>query len=298
MAKGKIMTRPIWKGYITFGLVSVPIILYSAEKKSDIPLHLVDARDKSRIHYLRINESTGEEVPWEEIAKGYEYVKNHFIVLNDKDLKKIAGKNAKVINIESFVEKGDLDFIDFYKPYYIVPDTGGEKGYVILRETLNQTQKIGISKVIIHSRQYLAALMPHKNALLLNLMHYSQEIIKPSEFELPSKDLKSYKITAKEVEVAKQLINLMTSPWKPENYQDEYQHALQQWLKEKVQSKKPKTQMKSEAILQPKGTIINFVDLLKKSLETKQGKKEKNRKKVQSKSSATKKQKKKHSTKT
>src|SRR3990167_6283638 len=154
------MPRPIWKGFITFGLVNIPVILYPAEKTFAIKFQLIDSRNKSRIRYKRINEQTGEEVPWSEVAKGYEYDERNYILLKEADIKAIAGENTKTINIEGFINKDSLISMDFDKPYYLVPDKKGDKGYVILRETLKNSKKIGIAKVIIHTREYLAALIP------------------------------------------------------------------------------------------------------------------------------------------
>lgn len=260
--------RPIWKGYITFGLVNIPVILYSAEKKFDIQFKLVDSRDKSRIRYVRINENTGEEVPWEDVSKGYEYDDHDYILLKDKDIKDIAGEHTKSVNIESFVNIADLNYMDFEKPYYIVPDKNGEKGYVLLREALKNTKKAGISKVIIHTREYLAALMPYENALVLNLLRYHQEIVKPSEFDLPSDNLKTYKISTKEVDIAKQLISSMTTKWRPGDYEDNFRIALEKWLSDKMHHIKPSKQKKSSD-KKTKSNVINFVELLKKSLKSK-----------------------------
>lgn len=267
------MFKPIWKGYITFGLVNIPITLYSAEKIQKLRLHFIDSRDKSRIHYVRVNENTGKEVPWEKVARGYEYEKGNFILLEDKVLKTVAGENTKILNIEGFIEAEHLTSLEVYKPYYIVPDKNNEKGYVILRETLKQTGKIGIAQVIIHTRQHLAALIPYENALLLNLVHYPEEIRKTSEFDFPNKALKTYKVTASEMKVAKKLIDLMTMKWDPSLYKDEYQLTLQKWVKEKLRTHKtPKTRMEKKTA-PSKHKVINFVDLLKKSLEEKQGRK-------------------------
>lgn len=258
------MPRPIWKGYITFGLVNIPVVLYSAEKKYDIQFKLVDSRDQARIRYERINEHTGEEVPWHDIAKAFEYDENNYVLLKDTDLKKIAGENSKTINIESFVNLSQLDYLDFEKPYYLIPDKKSEKGYVLLREVLKETKKVGIAKVIIHTRQYLAAIMPYEDAIVLNLMRYHHEIRQPSEFELPSDNLKTYKITAKEIEIAKQLVDSMTHKWNPEDYQDEYRIALEKWIDEKIHHEKPRAKLKGTK--PSTSNVINFADLLKKSL--------------------------------
>lgn len=261
------MAGSIWKGHITFGLVNVPVILYSAEKKSEVQFKLLDNRDKSRIRYVRVNEETGKEVPWEDIAKGFEYDKGQFVVVKEAELKAIASENIKAINIETFINKSSVDMMDFEKPYYLVPNKGGEKGYVILREALKDTKKIGIAKVIIHTREYLAALYPYQDALVLNVLRYHQELKKPTDFTLPSKSIKEYKISPKEMIVAKELVNSMTTKWDPTDFHDQYQEALQSWLSEKIHHEKPHTKMKSKAGVQPgKGNMVNFIDLLKKSI--------------------------------
>lgn len=264
------MSRPIWKGFITFGLVNIPVVLYSAEKKQGVQFKLVDSRDKAKIHYERINERTGREVPWKDVAKGYEYDENNYILVNENDLKSIAGENSKTIDIECFVDKNSLDTTDFDKPYYLVPDKKGEKGYVILHETLKDTKKVGIARVFIHTRQYLAALMPYEDMLLLNLLRYHQEIRKTSEFDLPSMSLKAHKITTKEMEVAKQLVASMTEKWNPAKFKNEYQQKLHDWIEERVQDEGKPRKRKKSTVAEPKKTnVVNFVDILKKSLEAK-----------------------------
>ena len=259
------MARPIWKGYITFGLVNIPVILYSAEKKFDIQFKLIDSRDKARIRYMRINEHTGEEVPWEDVAKGYEYDDKNYLVLKKSDIKAISGEHSKTIDIVTFVNKNSINTMDFEKPYYLVPDKKGEKAYVLLREILKDTKKVGISKVIIHTREYLAALMPYENALVLNLLRYHQELKKVSDFEFPSTNIKTYKISTKEIEMAKQLVNGMTTKWDPKDYHDVFREALAKWVEAKLQHKRLSTK-KTKANFK-KGNVIDFVDLLKKSLE-------------------------------
>lgn len=265
-----LMARPIWKGYITFGLVNIPVILYSAEKKFDIQFKLIDSRDKARIRYMRINEHTGEEVPWEDVAKGYEYDEKNYLVLKKSDIKAISGEHSKTIDIVTFVNKNSINTMDFEKPYYLVPDKKGEKAYVLLREILKDTKKVGISKVIIHTREYLAALMPYENALVLNLLRYHQELKKVSDFEFPSNNIKTYKISAKEIEMAKQLVNGMTTKWDPKDYRDVFRETLAKWIEAKLQHKRIAT--KKTKSHSKNGNVIDFVDLLKKSLQKKKQK--------------------------
>ena len=270
------MARPIWKGFITFGLVNIPVILYPAEKRQDIQFKMVDSRDKAKIHYKRINEETGKEVPWSDVAKGYEYEDNNFIIIKEEDIKAISGEHSKTIEIDSFIDIDSLDYVYFDKPYYLVPDKKGDKGYVILRETLKDTKKIGIAKVIIHTREYLAALMPYENALVLNLLRYDQELRKIADLDLPKGNLKTYKINTKELEIAKQLVASMTTKWHPETYHDVFRETLRKWIDEKIEhigEKPSRKKAKNEPIRTPKANVINFVDLLKKSLEQQKPKK-------------------------
>jgi DNA end-binding protein Ku len=259
------MPRSNWKGVISFGLVSIPIVLYPAENKSaNISFHQIDKRDNARIKYQRINENTGKVVPWEQISRGYEYDKNMTIPVPDEVLKKVAGENARSIDIETFIDAKDLNVLSIENIYYLVPDKNGQKGYVILRESLAESNKIGIAKVIISTKEYLAAIMPYEKALVLCLLKYDKEMRKPEDFDLPVKDIKSYKINKKEIDIAKQLIKSMSSKWKPEKYVDEYQKAVHKWVEESA-NKLPHTAMKQRAHAKT-SNVVNFVDLLKKSL--------------------------------
>lgn len=266
------MSRPIWKGHISFGLVNIPVVLYSAERKSEIRFKLLDSRDKAKIRYVRINEQTGREVDWQDIAKGFEYEKGDFVLFDEKELKNIAGENIKMISIESFVNKSSINVMEYETPYYLVPEKKGEKGYVILREILESTKKVGIAKVIIHTKEYLAALMSYENALVLNLIRYAQELRKPEDFELPTEGIKKYKINSKELEVAKQLVDSMTTKWKPEDYTDEYRATVEKAIHEKVTHKHSRTKMKKRGASTGKSNVVDFVSLLKQSMTNKSSK--------------------------
>lgn len=256
------MPRSNWKGVISFGLVTIPIVLYPAQNKSaDISFHLIDKRDNARIKYQRVNANTGKVVPWTDIIRGYEYDKETTIPVPDEVLKKVAGDRA--IDIETFIDKKDLDILSVENVYYVVPDNKGEKGYVILRDALAEMNKIGIAKVIISTKEYIAALVPHDKALILCLLRYDNEVRKLSEFDLPTKDEKSYKINKKEMEIAKQLIKSMASKWNPKKYEDEYQLAIHKWVEEAVKNL-PHAATKKRA--KTATNVVNFVDLLKKSL--------------------------------
>jgi DNA end-binding protein Ku len=260
------MPRPTWKGQIAFGLVNVPVMLYPAEQRSDLSFHLVDSRDSGRVRYQRVNEETGEEVPWEKVAKAYEYKSGNYVVLTDEELESAAVEMTRTIEIEQFVDLDDIDPLYFDKPYYLVPDKSGEKGYVLLRKALEHANKAGIARVVIRTRQYLAAVVARHNALMLDLLRYTHELRTSKDFDLPGQDLRKYKITQKEVALAGQLLNGMSAEWKPESFKDEYHDALLKVIDAKV-----RTGDVHEAVAdteqQRHPTTLNFMDALKKSLK-------------------------------
>lgn len=263
--------RSIWKGYITFGLVNIPIVIYSAEKPmQEVHFKLLDKHSLSGIRYLRINEETGKEVPWEDIVKGYEYEAGEYAVLTEQDLASVAVENPKTIEIENFIKLDDLGTMYFEKPYYILPSKQGEKGYVLLREVLKATHKIGIAQLMIRTHLYLAAIIPHENALIINTLRYPQEIKKPSEINVPDESLANYKISKKEFEIATQLVNTMTVKWDPKHYVNDYRDSLMKLIEEKI-AKGGKTVIKEakEPVVK-KTNVIDFMDLLKKSVKQKQ----------------------------
>jgi DNA end-binding protein Ku len=262
------MARPVWKGFISFGLVAIPINLHPAEKKNELRFHLLDSRDKSRIHYERVNTETGKEVPWDDIVKAYEFKKNNYVILEDKDFERAAPEAFKTIDIEEFVNIEDIKPLYFERPYYAIPDSANLKAYVLLREALKKTKKVGVAKVVIRSRQYLAIIMPYEEALVLNLVRFYQEVRKPDEFKLPDKKPKEYRINERELEMAITLIKDMTSQWKPEKYHDEYREALMKWIESKTSTRQVETK-ESEEIAKKSDDVIDFMSLLKKSLKKK-----------------------------
>ena len=269
------MPRPIWKGHITFGLVSIPVNLQSAERRFELHFKMLDSRDKARIRYERVNEITGEEVPWEQIVKAYDYDdQGNYVVMNEEDFKRAAVEATQTIDIEDFVELQNIDSIYFDKPYYLVPGKGGEKGYALLRETLKKTKKIGIAKVVIRTRQYLAAVKPEDGALVLNILRFHQELIPPKELEKSQGDLKGVKINPKEVQMAEKLVQSMTSRWKPEKYHDEYRDALMHWIEKKAKSggMVPAAELEASEVKSKGAEVIDIMSLLKKSIQRRGGK--------------------------
>lgn len=264
------MPRSNWKGFITFGLVNIPIVLYNAQDpSSSVSFKQINRKTGARIKYKRVDAETGKEVPWDEIVRGYEYDKDVILPVGDDELKRVAGENARTIAIEEFVDKDNINFINIENTYYLVPGKKGEKGYVILREALKSAGKVGIAKVIISTKEYLAAVSTYKNALVLYLLHYQKELRDMSELDIPSEDLKTNHVTTKEIDVAKKLVASMTEKWKPEKFKDEYKIAVEKWVNAKVK-KLPETHMKPRALAPEKSAkTTDFMELMKQSIGAK-----------------------------
>jgi DNA end-binding protein Ku len=262
--------RPIWKGHISFGLVTIPVVLQSAERETELHFNLLDRRDGGRVRYERVNEATGAKVPWQDVVKGYEYADGRFVLLGDQDFRRAAVEATRAVDIQEFVEETAVDPRYFARPYYLIPDARGTKGYVLLRETLQRSGRIGIAKVVIHTRQYLAAVLPRGKALVLNLLRFAGELRDTKDVQLPAESPQSLKISPKELDMAKTLIERMAGTWKPEKYRDDYRLALTKWIKAKVRrgDLAPAPQER-ESGKRREQTIVNMMDLLRKSVEQK-----------------------------
>ncbi len=271
------MSRPIWKGSISFGLISIPITLYSAEKPNELHFHLIDRRNKARVRYERVNAETGKEVPWENIEKAFEFEKGNYVVVDEKELEKTAYESSQSVELEAFVPRESLDPIYFERPYYMIPAKQGEKGYQLLRTTLERAKKIGIAKVVIKTRQYLAAILPYQNSLLLELLHYPNEIRSLEEFNL-DEIAKRSKIAPKEIQMAERLVKSMSVRWNPKKYHDENRELLSEWIENKIKHGKYETRPGHEKKTPAKSgagkgaKVIDFMQLLKKSVAEKEGK--------------------------
>jgi DNA end-binding protein Ku len=261
------MSRPIWKGHISFGLVNVPVVLNSAERRADLSFRMIDSRNSARIRYERVNEETGEEVPWDKIVKGYEYEDGNYVLLSEDELQNASPELTKTIEIEQFVDVGDIDIRYFERPYMLVPDKKGEKGYVLLREAIAESKKAGIAKVVIRGKQYLAALIAQGNALVLELLRFHQELIDLSEFDLPSSNLREYGVARKEIDLAMKLISGMTAKWNAAKFHDEYRDALMKLVERKIKSGQTEAIESAEEAEEPVRQTINFMDVLKRSVE-------------------------------
>lgn len=267
--------RVIWKGSISFGLVHIPVGLYSAEQGKELSFALLDKRDMAPVGYRRINKTTGKEVSWDDIVKGYEYEKDQYVVLGPEDFKQANVQATQTVDIVDFVDAQEIHPMYFEKPYVLEPIKKGEKSYALLRETLTRTGKIGIANVVIHTRQHLAAVLPRGNVLVLNLLRFENELRDISQFSAPSADLEKLGVTKKELDMAAQLVEGMSEKWHPEKYHDTYRDDLMALIDEKVKSGH------LEAITEPvtedqprKAEVIDLMALLKRSVEEKTTRKE------------------------
>jgi DNA end-binding protein Ku len=264
------MARAIWKGSISFGLVNIPIALYPATRREELKFRLLRKSDLSPVNYKRVAEKDGKEVSWDEIVKGYEYEKGKYVVLKDEDFERVDLEATQTVDIQDFVDQAEIDPMFFYKPYYLEPQKGGDKAYALLRDALEKSKKVGIAKVVIKTRQYLASVKPKDGALVLELMHFAEELADPSKLHLPKK----VEVGNREINMATALIDSMSSKWKPEKYRDDYREALMEVIEEKVEAGGKEIEEKPKKA--PKPTkVIDLVSVLQKSLEQTGGAKKK-----------------------
>jgi DNA end-binding protein Ku len=253
--------RAIWKGAITFGLVNIPVSLYPATRREELKFRLLRGKDLSPVNYKRVAEVDGKEVAWTDIVKGYEYEKGKFVVLKDEDFARVDIEATQTVDILHFVAIDEVSPLLFHKPYYMEAAKGGDRAYVLLREALNDTGKIAIAKVVIKTRQHLAAVKPQEHGLMLELMHFPDEILDTDEFKTPRE-----KAPAKaEMTMAKQLISSMSAKWRPEDYTDEYRDAVEKMIVEKIEHG-GRSAPKATKSAKPTN-IIDLVSVLQQSIK-------------------------------
>jgi len=265
------MPRPIWTGTLSFGLLNVPVSLMPGERRTDLHFRMLDARDRKPVRYERVNAETGEEVPWKEGVKAFEYDKGSYVVLEEADIKAAAPESHETVEVETFVDAAEIDPRYFEKPYVLVPAKKAEKGYVLLRETLRGSGRAGIARVVIRTREYLAAVLPQGDALVLELLRYPQELVDPADYPLPGGKPEDYRISARELQMAEQLIDSMAGEWKPDDYKDEFRERLQAIIRKRIKSKGGTTRVEEEdEPVEETTNVVDFMALLQKSLEAKQ----------------------------
>lgn len=268
------MARAIWNGTVGFGLVQIPVGLYPAEAPNELDLTLLDKRDFSPIGYERINKKTGKEVGWDNVVKGYEHKNGKYVILTDQDFAEANVEATRQMDILAFVDFAEIDprYID--RPYYLVPQKAGKKAYALLRETLQKTGKAGVGKVVLRTRQHLAAVIAHKKALVLVLLRFADELRKESGLGLPETNLKKLGVSPKEVAMAEKLVLGMSEPFEPEQYEDDYRRDLMKLIHKKARagelnSVPEKTSKKRKP--QKTAQVIDLSALLRESVESKGG---------------------------
>jgi DNA end-binding protein Ku len=254
-----VVPRSMWKGAISFGLVTVPVELQTAVRSHRPRFRLLHAKDKSPVEYQRVCRRDGKPVAWEDLVKGYEYEPGHFVVLTKDDFETAALEKSRRIDILDFVEASEIDERFFDVPYYVTPGKGGERAYAVLREALRESGKVGVGRVILRQVQHLAAVTVVDEALVLNLMRFADELVDESTFSLPGR-----KVDSRELGLAQQLIGGLTATWEPEKYKDDYRDNLMKVIKNRMSGRKAKL---VEQEIEPSGKVLDLMERLRASLE-------------------------------
>lgn len=256
------MPRALWRGAISFGLVYVPVELHTASRENTLPLHMLDRRNFSPVGYQRINKRTGKEVDWNHIVKGYEYKKGDYVVLTDADFKHANVKASETIEVETFCDAGDIPYLYYEKPYYLIPAKGGAKVYSLLRQALSATRKVAVATFVMHQRQHLCAVSPSDSSLTLLTLRFPDEIVPLSEKQAPS-----VRVSATELSMAKELVQHMSGKFVPSHFKDTYRSDLRRRVQEKIRKKqKHSLDVEPPGAERTKAEVIDLMAALKASL--------------------------------
>lgn len=263
------MARPVWTGTLSFGLLNIPVSLMAGERRTDISFRMLDSRNNAPVRYERVNAETGDEVPWKDIVKAFEYDKGSYVVLEPEDIKSAAPESHDAIEVEGFVDAAAIGPQYFEKPYVLVPAKKAEKGYVLLREALQGTGKIGIARVVIRTREHLCAVMPQGHALVLLMMRYPQELVDVEEYNIPEGARGDYRITAKEQDFSEQLIETMSTKWEPDQYRDEFRERLHKVIQQRMKAHGVvKREEEEPEVGEGAATnVVDFMALLQQSID-------------------------------
>jgi DNA end-binding protein Ku len=263
------MARAIWKGSINFGLVNIPVALHSGEEREELGFKLLDRRHLAPVRYKRVNERTGREVPWDEIVKGYEYKNGEHVVLTEEDFRRADVEATQTVEITSFVDASEIDPVYYDKPYYLEPLKKAHKSYALLREVLERTGKVGIGKIVIRSRQYLAGVLVWGPVLVVNLLRYADELRDPKTLKLPPQSFKTLDIARKEIKLAERLVETMIESWKPAKYHDAYREKLLALIETKAKRGATEAieELPKEISQKRTAQVVDIMDLLKRSVE-------------------------------
>lgn len=266
------MPRALWKGAITFGLVHIPVALYPAARSQTVSFDWLERKSLKPVGYKRVVKETGKEVAKEDIVRGLEYEPDHYVVLTDEEIKSANAKATQTVDIMAFVKGEDIAPCYYDTPYVLSPIGRGEKVYMLLRDALVKSGRVGVAQVVIQTRQHLAALIPFGEALLLNTLRWSNEIRSFEDIELPPATTKKNAFSAKEFAMAEQLIDEMAEDWKPERFHDTFHDDIMAIVEQKVKQGKIERVVAPEKLAEEGGAdIIDLTELLKRSLRGKGG---------------------------
>ncbi|MDP8985754.1 MAG: Ku protein [Pseudomonadota bacterium] len=255
------MPRALWKGAISFGLIYVPVELHTASKENTLPLHMLDSRDFAPVGLQRVNKTTGKEVDWTHIVKGYEYQKGKFVALAEADFKHANVKASETIQVDTFCDAAEIPSMYYEKPYYLAPAKGGDKVYALLREALEATGKVAVATFVMHQRQHLCVLAPQGTALMLLTLRFADELLPASEYKA------STKISAAELAMAKQLVQSMQGSFDAAKFKDTYRADLRRRVQEKIRKNETHSlEVEDAPHERPKAQVIDLMAALKASL--------------------------------
>jgi DNA end-binding protein Ku len=251
----------IWTGNLSFGLINIPIKIYSGTAGTEIELNMLHKTDLSPIRYAKVCRKDGKELTQNDIVKGYEYKPGDYVVLTTEDIKKLNAERSQVIDVVGFVKESEIDTIYFEKPYYLEPGKGSEKAYTVLRESLKKSKKVGVAKFVIHSREHLGIIKPHKNILVLEQMRFEDQVASLDKLDIP----KHPTIRAKELMVATSFIEHLTEHFNPSDYKDTFHKKITTLIKQKIKGHVP-TKAVKERVVSPTKTA-DLMTMLQESLE-------------------------------
>ncbi len=255
------MAHAIWSGAINFGLVTIPVKLFTAVRTDELSFNMLHAKDEGRIKYERVCSVDGKPVPWDEIVKGYEYEKGEYVILTDEDFKKVNPEATQSVDILEFVDLDTINPMYFDKPYYLEPSKQGKHAYALLRQALSESNKVAIARVVVRTKEYIAAVKPIGDALVLELMHWANEIVPSSTLELPD----SENLPDGEMKMARMLIDTMSvQTFEPEKFTNKYHDELLAMIEARAQGKELPKAKKTAA---PRSKVVNLMDVLAQSLE-------------------------------
>jgi DNA end-binding protein Ku len=259
-----LMARALWKGAISFGLVTIPVSLYPAkDSRGDIAFHLLHKDDLSRVHNKRVDDQE-HEVAYEDVVKGYEYEKGRYVVIGATDLEAANVEATQSIDILHFVDASAIDIAYYDTPYYTEPSKAGRKAYALLRDTLKRAGKVGVAKIVIRERQHLCAVIADGPALLAYTLRWPYQLREASELDLPGDD---YEVSQQELKMAEQLVEVMATAWGPEQYRDTYREDLMKLIDQKVKTGQFTETAEAPKRAEPEGKVVDIMTLLRRSME-------------------------------